>query len=405
MHASGFKLFAVLLLGFVIAGCGTSSTATGSSASKVPTPTLAPTQTATTTPTSAPTKAPSAPGRPVTLSSIHMIDTMKGWALTDTRVLRTTDGANTWHDVTPKYSAQGQIRIIGDFLTTSVAWVAISQGSSAATTPIYHTIDGGATWQQGTVQASPVGVVSLNFINVQDGWLLTSQGAAAGSEEVDIWRSTDSGTTWTKVASANPANDDKPGTLPFGGDKTGMNFVNATTGWVTGTEPRDDFVWLYVTHDGGSTWQHQTLPLPTQGNGVQVVAQPPKFFTASEGILPAIIDMPNTPYTYIYVTHDGGATWNFTSPITAPTNNFDFIDVNHGWAVSGDNNNVLYTTSDGGQHWTKLPSSTNFTNITSLDFVTSQVGWAISNDYTHPAILLKTVDGGATWTKVAPTVS
>lgn len=333
-----------------------------------------------------------------------MLDIHNGWALTDTRVLHTTDGATSWQDVTPKYTQQGQTRIVGDFLTTSSAWITILQGNNAATTPLYRTTNAGATWQLASIQTAPISVVSLDFITTQNGWLLTSEGGAAGSEGVDIWRTTNSGATWTKVASANPTNDNKPGALPFGGDKTGMSFINATTGWVTGTEPRDNFVWLYVTHDGGSNWQHQTLPLPAQGTSVQIVLQQPAFFTATDGIMPATIAS-NASNTYIYSTHDAGTTWNFTSPLAASSSETDFIDVSHGWVVSGNNNNVLYTTSDSGQHWTKLSPGTNFTNIASLDFVTSEVGWAISNDGTHPAILLKTINGGVTWTKVSPTVS
>jgi len=54
----------------------------------------------------------------------------------------------------------------------------------------------------------------------------------------------------------------------------------------------------------------------------------------------------------------------------------------------------LWATSDAGKHWVKrrLPGSTYFASV---DFPTSLTGWVVSADGT----VLKTVDGGVTWTK------
>jgi len=68
--------------------------------------------------------------------------------------------------------------------------------------------------------------------------------------------------------------------------------------------------------------------------------------------------------------------------------------VSHGWATNG---TILYATSNGGQSWIEVPTSQNFKNISSLDFVSSEVGWAISGAGPNSTVLLKTVDGGHTW--------
>ena len=57
-------------------------------------------------------------------------------------------------------------------------------------------------------------------------------------------------------------------------------------------------------------------------------------------------------------------------------------------------------TSDGGQHWTQLPANQNFRGVTTLDFISSDLGWAIGRSDTGP-LLLKTVDGGRTWENVS----
>jgi photosystem II stability/assembly factor-like uncharacterized protein len=38
---------------------------------------------------------------------------------------------------------------------------------------------------------------------------------------------------------------------------------------------------------------------------------------------------------------------------------------------------ILYRTSDAGQRWTKLSPDASFKQVTSLDFVSSALGWAI----------------------------
>jgi photosystem II stability/assembly factor-like uncharacterized protein len=70
----------------------------------------------------------------------------------------------------------------------------------------------------------------------------------------------------------------------------------------------------------------------------------------------------------------------------------------HGWATDG---TVLYSTSNGGQHWTKLSPNTSFKQVTFLNFVSSTAGLAISQQGNSSSFLLKTADGGQTWTPIS----
>jgi hypothetical protein len=74
----------------------------------------------------------------------------------------------------------------------------------------------------------------------------------------------------------------------------------------------------------------------------------------------------------------------------------------HWWATDG---TILYSTGDGGNHWTKLSPNGSFKNIVQLDFISDTVGWAISSTAPASSSLLKTVDGGQTWTTISSTVS
>ena len=78
----------------------------------------------------------------------------------------------------------------------------------------------------------------------------------------------------------------------------------------------------------------------------------------------------------------------------------DFKDMQHGWLTDG---TTLYATSDGGQHWRKMAPGSNFKRVTQLDFVSSTEGWAIGGQGKGAPFLLKTMDGGQTWTPLTST--
>jgi len=336
------------------------------------------------------------------LTSLHMIDATTGWAIAGKAVLRTSDGGSHWRDVTPA----GHALVSGSaaqFLTASLPWIAISQ-AGAPTTQLFHTSDGGQSWQQSTVQARFVR--QMTFIDAQHGWILAGNANAAGpAEVVSVLRTIDGGKTWLNLATALPSDATPPGHLPYGGQKTGIRFVNASTGWVTGTVFANSLAWLYVTHDGGSTWNQQTLPLPPNVPPSQLWIGPPTFFSATDGLLPVRFadSLTNRDIAAVfYVTHDGGTTWRSTTPVSAALSSSDFLDMQHGWLTDGTS---LFVTDNGGQHWAKLTPSVNFKRITLLDFVSETTGWAISHQSAGSSFLLKTTDGGQTWTHITPVIS
>ena len=332
------------------------------------------------------------------LESIRMVDALTGWAVTHgydaSLLLRTTDGGVHWKDVTPLSAAGQKINVRAVYaLTSLIAWA----GS-------FHTVDGGETWRPVVLPARG-GMGTLHFINASEGWMLSLGAAAMGSVEAYVYRSTDEGENWIEVASAE--SQDVGSGLPFSGVKGSITFLNATTGWITGGHGiAPNVFFLYKTRDAGRTWQEQKLPLPPEATSRwSSWTYPPKFFTSHRGILPVFFsynyDVGGAWVILFYITHDGGATWTHTGPVSVGQwgNPYDFVDMDHGWASDG---GALYTTMNGGHQWQAMHPTQPFADIKQLDFMSPQFGWAITKISPY---LLKTVDGGRTWTPMPYTIS
>jgi photosystem II stability/assembly factor-like uncharacterized protein len=149
------------------------------------------------------------------------------------------------------------------------------------------------------------------------------------------------------------------------------------------------------------------------------------FFTAQEGLLPVFYfggESTSSPaVAAFYASRDGGGTWKHSAPISITKGYLDcwhyicghyrpssFADMNHGWMADG---GTLYVTSNGGREWTVVRPLL-FANVKHLDFISPEVGWAvrITTEYVGgkqiptPPFLLKTLDGGRTWSPVTYTI-
>jgi photosystem II stability/assembly factor-like uncharacterized protein len=193
----------MLLLALLLAACGSTTTVTGSPGSVTP---------AASSPTATATSEPTVP-----LTTIRMLDQVNGWALTKSAILTTSDGGQTWRDVTPA-GIQLNARSTGDFMDGNHAWVDTLQGS---TVTVLRTSDGGANWRSATFPTQQLSLDRPHFITPQDGWMaaVTAQGMFHTDEE--IYQTTNGGQNWTLVASTSePASG-----LPAEGNKTGISSI------------------------------------------------------------------------------------------------------------------------------------------------------------------------------------
>ncbi|HYM69807.1 MAG TPA: hypothetical protein VEZ44_09445 [bacterium] len=324
------------------------------------------------------------------ITFIHMAGPTNGWARTDTRLLRTDDGGAHWTDVTPP----GRASIAGAaqaFLGGSAAWIAVAPDTATAA-DIFRTTNGGRTWSRAVATARNVG--QMAFADARHGWMTVDLDNAMSSEALRLLRTTDGGATWTEVARTDLPGDPVRSGLPISGDKSGVAFLDANTGWITGYVPRDNYTYLYATSNGGRTWRFEALPLPAGTGTVEVGLNPPTVFAPSEAVLTARLSGTAVPLTLVYVTHDAGVHWVSTAPIPANTSVSSFLNARVGWMTDGA---TLYATRDAGHRWTIEPRSGAFRDVAELDFVSETVGWTVVRS---APFLLKTSDGGRTWAPV-----
>ena len=195
---------------------------------------------------------------------------------------------------------------------------------------IHYTEDGGKTWNFSTDAGSSRVALDMDKDTI---WHVAYGGA--------LLRSTDNGHTWEYISQ-----------LTHSGHIEYISFSDLMNGWFVSTEVRK----LFVTADGGKTWNAMSLP-----DGMGRVASIQQR-TTDEGYL---LDTARK----LFITHDGGLTWMKRSipaidGLTIPDQNHSaalrFIDENNGLValnlVGGGTSKVyVLRTTDRGSTWTDEP--------------------------------------------------
>jgi photosystem II stability/assembly factor-like uncharacterized protein len=391
----------ICLCAMLLAACGVTSTTNSAGNSGTST-----TTTVSTTPTATPViYATPTPGNGSVLhaaiASIQMVDAENGWGLTNgenaqrapQQLIHTTDGGHTWADVTPPgfHNDSGDLLIL-DAQSVTSAWAAASgvpDGSHPS--PLWHSTNSGATWQTFTIATSAIG--ESDFVDAQHGWIVSEPGGgSAGPTYFDLWQTTNGGATWQNIPQS-----------PFGFG-VAITFVTTSVGFgVTGiSNSPPEFL---RTQNGGRTWSFITLSVPNLGSPIVFSqSEAPVFSSATDGSMGVIYQTNTQYYLAVYLTHDGGATWQFSvvekghcipslhganalfvacaQTYTSPISLYHLVGTS--WQTvsiaSGSQANLVDLIPDG-----------------ELDMISAGTGWAIAN-----AGLSQTTDGGHTWTLLVP---
>jgi photosystem II stability/assembly factor-like uncharacterized protein len=279
------------------------------------------------------------------------------------------------------------------FATPQLAWITEGFAGSDGPVTLYRTDDGGQHWHPVISWDGPGATQVRTTADGSEALIVT----ARNSEGVaTAFHTTDSGAHWTARG------------LPFGIDSDLVYFLNPTEGWIlrsanfdlvhttdggahwTQVARLDGMLkggslvfltslngmyllgsFLYVTHDGGATWGLQNPPRPSDvPASAYVGSSKVKFFNSHDGVLEfefcTAVGCPSAR-DYVYTTPDGGIEW--TAPLRLPTaedrNIFIFIDQSHWIRMDGGifNAHGVIETADAGQHWSVLLSPPSNSNM------------------------------------------
>ena len=365
-----------------------------------------------------------APGQPANIVRVNMLDASAGWAVghpandPSQYLLRTSDGGQTWVDVSPPIDSGTPWAATAFFLDSDHAWATFVDPAApplAAGPPaqVWRTQDGGQTWTASQPlnlsDAEYAAPSDLLFVDTRRGWLLTHVGVGMSHDYVMLFITSDGGQTWERIAdpiSISPTN------LPMSCTKSGLGFLNSETGWVTGdcygVAPG---LYFYRTADAGRNWQAQPLPPPSGAANLfsnealgcgtySLTTRPPQLV----GVAVLCQDFASGDLTaYLYRSTDGGQTWE-ANPL--PGRELFFLDSDRVWSIAeGDVNNptaprTLYFSDDGGISWADRATVTWGAQ---LDFVSAELGWGVATAGEERAFV-HTTDGGATWSIVEPVI-
>lgn len=289
---------------------------------------------------------------------------------TDAGAFRSLDGGLTWSAAPDLFNLR-----ISDLAShpsrPGIFWAAGLLSLRGDRVPgIYKSGNNGATWRLSSRGLFGVPTEVLAFDPVTPGVLW------AGSQEAGVFRSQNSGSTWAQLS----------------GDTLGFQFI-----YDLAVDPRDpETVWIathdgvWVTEDGGATWEKRSEGLLPPDTGIYPIFQ-----------LQLAPSDPSTAYasgpTRIFRTVDGGEHW---TDLNLPGSPFiwdilvDPDDPETVFVAAGD----LQVSRDGGATWQTVPVWNAPTVIQTL-----------AADPRNPDVLyaggmeglFRSTDGGQTWQSVA----
>ncbi|OGY97589.1 MAG: hypothetical protein A3A43_00055 [Candidatus Liptonbacteria bacterium RIFCSPLOWO2_01_FULL_56_20] len=265
-------------------------------------------------------------------------------------IARTTNGGTDWTVLTPPLSL-GPNYVFAVNASTAYAFF----GSTGNSSGLYKTTNAGSNWSM----VYPVSASTLpdsNSIAMVDASTLLFQ------NDPLIWRSTDSGATWTGMGTLSGVQE--------------VFFVSSSTGWAaTGN---DD---VYKTTDGGANW---TIQMNDAGGSSSAGINSLHFTDSSTGW------WTGADAGEFARTVNGGTTWTTSTVGTATWLDTFFISSSTGWLVG--TGGAIKKSADGGAGWADQTSGT-------ANDLYSVYCTDASNCFAAGAAgtIVKTANGGTSW--------
>lgn len=239
------------------------------------------------------------------------------------------------------------------------------------------------------------------FVDPMTGWY----GNGAGK----LFKTTDGGQTWVKQL-------DRPGTFV-----RALGFVDADLGFLGNIGPDyfpgvTDTTPLYRTRDGGATWEPITIDGPAVTGICAIDVLKTRFINA--GVLDNRVTVRAGGRVggpaLLATSRDGGETWTSEdlSSLTAMILDVHFVDERIGFICGATDTDVaqsralILRTGDGGRTWSRVYEGSRPFELTwKMSFPTETTGYVTVQSYNPDTtvsgrVFAKTTDGGLTWTEM-----
>lgn len=185
---------------------------------------------------------------------------------------------------------------------------------------------------------------------------------------------------------------------PFVGRHNDVYFVDPDRGWIVNGDGE-----IYATPDGGATWTRQLVLPAAHFRSVG-------FFDAAHGWAGnvGLGEFGTTDPTPLYGTADGGATWTpqttFDGPAPIGLCGMQVVDDSTIVAVGRVRGPAFFVrTTDRGATWQSANLNAHAAGLIDVYFFGPDTGFAVGLTHTDHeqsrAVVLATVDGGATWSE------
>jgi photosystem II stability/assembly factor-like uncharacterized protein len=298
-------------------------------------------------------------------------------------IIATTNGGVTWR---VEYTTARFDDVASIDCTSATRCLAIGDVDEATSAAFLETTDGGKTW---SVHATPRPMAlagSLSCANGSDCWAV---GVAPNRTDAAVARTTDGGRVWTA--------ESVPAVYTAMSSPFGISCASAADCVVTGDA-------TLTTTNGGKTWaRHAAAGVPLGPVSCPSTRDCYAVFNVTSAV-------PSNEETFLYTSTNGGVTWKDVLPtprhvaglpgISCPTTT-TCVAVGNGDTPRAGGADTLYglseLTSTGGRHWAQ--STVAKAQTLFADSCAAATRDCIAGGQTSAgAVILKSVNDGATWT-------
>ncbi|HEY1755894.1 MAG TPA: hypothetical protein VGG72_10895 [Bryobacteraceae bacterium] len=234
------------------------------------------------------------------------------------------------------------------------------------------------TWSAGKCLGCKVAAAlgAIQFVSRSEAWAVGFGGGRGGANVVVV-HSTDAGRTWREVPRTRQYTDPDR--------QLAFSFLDIARGWIESWGNLAGDPEIIGTRDGGQHWQSLS----------QQFLQRMQFIDDSHGF--------GTVADEFFRTDDGGRSWVETKiPDIGFIDGMVFLTPDNGW-IAGINGKdfLVFRTTNGGRDWeeSRTTPPQQLERVRDLFFFDQQRGWLTTwSSKAEGAYLYSTVDGGKHWT-------